>query len=279
MLHAMKTTHRPARLIVLLSCLLLVFAAAAQEQRVRPDINHYFMDPDWQQWVNTFERPGREVYDKRHAIVTASKVGPGMDIADIGAGTGLFTRLFAAAVEPGGQVYARRHAIVAASKVVAGMNVADIGAGTGLFTRLFAAAVEPGGQVYAIDISRTFIENILRTCREQGLSNVTGIVNTPTDIGLPAGSIDLAFVTDTYHHFEYPQQTLASIHQALRSDGRLIIIDFRRDPRISSGWVMRHVRGNKARVIEEVEAAGFRLVDDQPLLRTSYFLEFSKPGK
>lgn len=236
MLHVMKTMHRPASRIVLLSCLLLVFAAAAQEQSVRPGINRYFIDPDWQQWVNTFERPGREVYDKRHAIVAASKAGPGMSIA-------------------------------------------DIGAGTGLFTRLFAAAVEPGGQVYAIDISGTFIENILRTCREQGLSNVTGIVNTPVDIGLPANAIDLAFITDTYHHFEYPQQTLASIHQALRSDGRLIIIDFRRDPRISSNWVMGHVRGNKAQVIEEIEAAGFRLADDKPLMRTNYFLEFIKSGE
>jgi ubiquinone/menaquinone biosynthesis C-methylase UbiE len=230
----MKTQHRTNRIILLLSCLLLMLAATAQEQSVRPGINRHFMDPDWQQWVNTFERPGREVYD-------------------------------------------RRHAIVAASKVVPGMRVADIGAGTGLFTRLFAAAVEPGGQVYAIDISGTFIENILRTCREQGLSNVTGIVNSPTDIGLPANTIDLAFIADTYHHFEYPQQTLASIHQALRSGGRLIIIDFRRDPRISSNWVMGHVRGNKARVIGETEAAGFRLVDDKPLMRSNYFLEFSKP--
>lgn len=234
MLGVMKTQHRTNRIILLLSCLLLMLAATAQEQSVRPGINRHFMDPDWQQWVNTFERPGREVYD-------------------------------------------RRHAIVAASKVVPGMRVADIGAGTGLFTRLFAAAVEPGGQVYAIDISGTFIENILRTCREQGLSNVTGIVNSPTDIGLPANTIDLAFIADTYHHFEYPQQTLASIHQALRSGGRLIIIDFRRDPRISSNWVMGHVRGNKARVIGETETAGFRLVDDKPLMRSNYFLEFSKP--
>ncbi len=234
MLYLMNARHRTARAILLLSGLVLVLSAAAQEQSVRPGINRYFMDPDWQQWVNTFERPGREVYDKRHAIVAASSVG-------------------------------------------SGMNVADIGAGTGLFTRLFAAAVKPGGQVYAIDISATFIENILRTCQEQGLSNVTGIVNTPTDIGLPANAIDLAFITDTYHHFEYPQQTLASIRKALRSDGRLVIIDFRRDPRISSNWVMGHVRGNKARVIEEVEAAGFRLVADKPLMRTSYFLEFSIP--
>jgi ubiquinone/menaquinone biosynthesis C-methylase UbiE len=229
----MKTEHRLRHILWLFSGLLLVFAAAAQEQSVRPGINRHFEEPDWQQWVNTFERPGREVYDRRHAIVAASEVGPGMDVA-------------------------------------------DIGAGTGLFTRLFARAVEPDGTVYAIDIASTFIDNILRSCREQGLTNVQGIVNTQTDIGLPADSIDLAFITDTYHHFEYPQQTLASIHQALRSKGRVIIIDFRRDPRVSSNWVMGHVRGNQAQVIEEVQAAGFRLVDDQPLMRTNYFLEFIK---
>jgi ubiquinone/menaquinone biosynthesis C-methylase UbiE len=232
----MKTEHRPIQIILLLSSLLLVFSAVAQEQSIRPGINRHFVDPNWQRWVNTFERPGREVYDQRYTIVAASMVHPGM-------------------------------------------TVADIGAGTGLFTRLFAPAVEPGGTVYAIDIASTFIDNILRTCREQGLSNVTGIVNTPTDIGLPADSIDLAFITDTYHHFEYPQQTLASIHQALRSEGRVIIIDFRRDPRISSKWIMGHVRGNKTRVIQELQAAGFRLVDDKPLMRSNYFLEFVKSGK
>ena len=158
------------------------------------------------------------------------------------------------------------------------MVVADIGAGTWLFTRLFALTVEPGGTVYAVDISKTFIDNILRTSRENGLTNVKGIVNTQKDVSLPADSIDLAFITDTYHHFEYPRSTMASIHKALRKDGRVIIIDFRRDPRISSDWVMRHVRGNKDQVIEELREAGFRLVDDKPLMRANYFLEFVKSG-
>jgi ubiquinone/menaquinone biosynthesis C-methylase UbiE len=229
----MKTAQRRLHFFFLLCGLLLAGYAAAQEQSVRPGINRHFVDPDWQRWVKTFERPGREVYDKRHAIVEASGLRPGM-------------------------------------------AVADIGAGTGLFTRLFAPRVEPGGTVYAIDISKSFIENILRTCREQGLANVKGIVNTPEDVGLPADSIDLAFITDTYHHFEYPQQTMASIHRALRSNGRVIIIDFRRDPRISSRWVMGHVRTNKAQTIFEMKEAGFRLVGDKPLLRTNYFLEFVK---
>ena len=219
---------------VLVMIVLLCFSSIqAGEVSVRPGVNRQYENPNWQQWVNTFERSGREVYDKRHAIVAASAVQPGM-------------------------------------------SVADIGAGTGLFTRLFAEAVTPTGTVYAVDISESFIENILRSSREQGLANVQGIVNTPRDAGLPADSIDLAFVTDTYHHFEYPASMLASIHSALHRDGRLIIIDFRRDPRVSSRWVMGHVRGDKALVIEEVQAAGFRLVDDKPLLQTNYFLLFEK---
>jgi ubiquinone/menaquinone biosynthesis C-methylase UbiE len=230
----MMAMPRPSRFALVLLVLLLSFSSVqAAEQSVRPGVNRQYENPNWQQWINTFERSGREVYDKRHAIVAASAVQPGM-------------------------------------------SVADIGAGTGLFTRLFAEAVTPTGTVYAVDISEPFIENILRSSREQGLANVLGIVNTPRDTGLPADSIDLAFITATYHHFEYPASMLASIYRALHRDGRLIIIDFRRDPHVSSRWVMGHVRGDKTLVIEEVQAAGFRLVDDKPLLQSNYFLLFEK---
>lgn len=39
---------------------------------------------------------------------------------------------------------------------------------------------------------------------------------------------------------------------------------------------MGHVRASKNRVIEEITRAGFVLIDDKPLLRTNYFLEFRK---
>ena len=208
----------------------------ADEQSVRPGINRYYQNPDWQQWVNTFERSGREVYDKRHEIVVAS----------------------------GGKQ---------------GMAVADIGAGTGLFTRLFAERVGPEGRVYAVDISRTFVENILRTSQEQGMRNVEGVVNSDRDVSLAPDSIDLAFLTDTYHHFEYPASMLSSIRTAIRPGGRLIVIDFRRDPRFSSRWVMGHVRAGRQTVIDEITRAGFRLIDDKPLLRTNYYLVFEKPGQ
>jgi predicted methyltransferase len=205
----------------------------ADEQSVRPGVNSYYMNPDWQHWVNQFERPGREIFDHRFEIVQASAVTPGMDVADIGAGTGLFTRLF--------------------SKQV---------------------GVE--GTVFAVDISRPFVENILRVSRELDLKNVEGVVNSPRDVMLDAGSIDLAFTVDTYHHFEYPKSMLASIHTALRSGGRLIVIDYRKYPGKSSAWVMGHVRADKNKVIEEITSAGFVLIDDKSLLEANYFLEFRK---
>jgi len=226
-----RLSHHAICLLVLL--LPGITLPVAGEQNIRPGINHHYENPEWAVWVARFERPDREVYARRHAIVTAAGLRPGM-------------------------------------------VVADIGAGTGLFTRLFAPRVSPGGKVYAVDIAPTFVENILRTCREQGLANVEGIVNTGRDVSLPPASIDLAFLADTYHHFEYPQAMLASIRRALRRGGRLIVIDFRKQPGISTGWVLGHVRANRDTVTREIHSAGFRLVDDKPLLRSNYYLEFVK---
>ena len=74
--------------------LLLVVATQAAYARdgADPAINRPYLDPDFSQWVERFERPGREVFDQRQAIVVASGVRPGTRVADVGASTGLFSR-------------------------------------------------------------------------------------------------------------------------------------------------------------------------------------------
>ena len=94
------------RLVTLVMPLLIASIAIASEQIVNPNINKHLVDPDYQVWAQRFERPGREVFNQRDAIFKAVNVQAGMDIADIGAGTGLFTRLFAPAAGPQGTVYA-----------------------------------------------------------------------------------------------------------------------------------------------------------------------------
>ncbi len=110
------------------------------------------------------------------------------------------------------------------------------------------------------------------------MNNVEGIVNNQRSSYLPEDSVDLIFISNTYtyHHFEYPQSMLASIRRAIRSDGKLVIIDFRKQPGITSGWAMSHVRASREIVISEVEEAGFRLQREPILLKENYFLVFNK---
>lgn len=157
------------------------------------------------------------------------------------------------------------------------MAVADIGSGTGLFTRLFSPLVGPKGRVYAVDISDAFVEHVKKAVKEEGLNNVVGVVCSQVSVNLPEESIDLAFICDTYHHFEFPQRTLASIHRALKPSGVLILIDFHRIKGRSSDFVMGHVRAGQEVFTKEVVEAGFRQVEEKKdLLKESYFVRFDK---
>jgi len=91
------------RLRVALLCL-LPFEILAQG--ASPEINEQYRNPDYGRWQRNLETEGREVYEKRLAIVAAVAPQPGQAVADVGAGTGLFTRLFAAQVGPQGRVFA-----------------------------------------------------------------------------------------------------------------------------------------------------------------------------
>ena len=82
--------------------------APTVEESVKPGINRPYLDAELKvdDWLKRFEVESREVFHGRKAILKACAIKPGMRVADIGAGTGLFTRMFAQAVGPDGWVYA-----------------------------------------------------------------------------------------------------------------------------------------------------------------------------
>ncbi|TWT32693.1 class I SAM-dependent methyltransferase [Blastopirellula retiformator] len=209
----------------------------AAEQSVKPGINEKFLDEslDVDRWVKQFEVESREVYHAREDVLKAAGVKPGM-------------------------------------------RIADVGAGSGFYTRLFSRAVGPKGWVYAVDISPKFLQHIGGSNAELGLHNITCVLGGERSIQLPPDSVDLIFICDTYHHFEYPQSTLASIHSALREDGVLVVIDFERIPGTSRKWTLDHVRAGKEVFQQEIEQAGFAL-DEAPKLdslKENYLLKFRK---
>lgn len=162
--------------------------------------------------------------------------------------------------------------------IKSGMAVADIGAGTGLFLPLFVAESGDAGKVYAVEIAPNFIAHLERRKDREGLETVSVVEGKERSVELGAASIDLAFVCDTYHHFEYPKSTLASLKRAIRPGGSLIIIDFERNEGTSSEWVMEHVRAGKEVFRAEIEAAGFEFVEEIAIdkLEENYVLRFRR---
>jgi ubiquinone/menaquinone biosynthesis C-methylase UbiE len=176
------------------------------------------------------------------------------------------------------EIYARRREIVEAIGLRPGMAVADIGSGTGLFAWLFAERVGPEGTVYAVEIAPAFLKYIGDQASRRGLEKVVRPVRSTQEVtNLAPGSIDVAFVCATYHHFERPEKILASIHRALRPGGRLIVIDFdlRKD---SSAFVREHARTPKEVYFREIEAAGFASTGAKPpfVLQDSFFAVFRR---
>ena len=207
------------------------------------------------------------------AAVAEQNVNPGINShyvdPDVRQWRGVFER-------DGREVWERRHDISRHLRLQPGQAVADIGAGTGFFTALMAREVMPGGRVYAVDIARSFVDASVQRARDEGLDNVVGVVNDQHGVGLATASVDLVFTSDTYHHFEYPQSTLRSIHDALRPGGEMVVLDFKRIPGVSNPWVLGHVRAGEAEVTGEIEAAGFELVERQEFMQTQYYLRFRR---
>jgi ubiquinone/menaquinone biosynthesis C-methylase UbiE len=168
--------------------------------------------------------------------------------------------------------------IVAAMDLEPGDAVVDIGAGTGLFLEALAHTVGESGAVYAIDISEPFVEHMRQRAIDLGLGQVRAQLCSEDSIDLPRASVDVAFACDVYHHFEYPQSTLASIHSALRPGGEFVIVDFERIPGVTSPWLMEHVRAGKEVFTAEIEAAGFDLVEEITIdgLSENYMLRFRR---
>ena len=179
----------------------------------------------------------------------------------------------------GREIYTHRQEIVAFAGAKPGARVADIGCGTGLFTFLFSEAAGPKGIVSAVDIVPNFLKLIQERAQKAGARNIQTVLCTERSVELPPRSIDIAFLCDVYHHFEYPEHSLASIHRALKSGGELVVVDFIRVPGQSSDWILKHVRAGQEVVEAEIAAAGFRKVGEGGFLKDNYLLRFRKVGR
>jgi tRNA A58 N-methylase Trm61 len=138
-----------------------------------------------------------------------------------------------------------------------GMIVADVGAGTGYMSLRLAKRVGPSGRVYANDLQPEMLRRLRDNAAKAGLTNIETVQGEEADPKLPPGRMDLVLLVDVYHEFSKPREMIDKIHEALKPDGRLVLLEYRKeDPNVP---ILPEHKMSVAEVKAELEPQGFVL--------------------
>ena len=158
-----------------------------------------------------------------------------------------------------------------------GNVVADIGAGTGYISWRMALKVGGQGLVYAVDIQPEMLELLAKKMATRKVTNVQGVLGTPTDPKLPAHSVDLVIMVDVYHEFDHPFEMMQNICRALKPGGRVVWVEYRaEDPAVP---IKPLHKMTEAQVKKEAAALPLEWVETIGTLPRQHVLVFRKKAE
>jgi cyclopropane fatty-acyl-phospholipid synthase-like methyltransferase len=149
--------------------------------------------------------------------------------------------------------------------------VADIGAGTGYFSVRIAKRI-PDGKIFAADIEPDMVSYLGERAHREHLTNLVPVLATAGAANLPE-PVDVVLVVDTYHHIGNRPQYFAKLKSSLRPGGWLAIVDFKAD---SPSGPPAQYRISPEKITEELNAAGYSLLETLQFLPRQYYLIFQK---
>ena len=139
------------------------------------------------------ERDERQQEERGDLLLRELGLKPGMAVADIGAGTGYYSRRMAPLVGSGGT----------------------------------------GGMVYATDVQPEMMKMLEDGAKKAGLTNIKPVLGSLQSVNLPDNSIDMGLMVDVYHELEFPFEVIESLVRALKPGGRIAYVEYRlEDPRV-----------------------------------------------
>jgi predicted methyltransferase len=103
--------------------------------------------------------------------------------------------------------------------------VADVGSGAGYFSLKLSPVVGRSGTVLAVDVRKMPLAFLWIRALLAGLHNIRVIVGESDNPHLPAGTVDVVLIANTYHEFAAPESMLDHTLKSLRPGGRLVVID------------------------------------------------------
>jgi ubiquinone/menaquinone biosynthesis C-methylase UbiE len=154
-----------------------------------------------------------------------------------------------------------------------GDTLADIGAGSGYHVFKISPILK-NGLIYAVDIQAEMLEKIQSRIDTQNSNNTAIVLGTERSVNLPENSVDKVLMVDVYHEFNYPYEMMQSIKKALRSNGKIYLVEYRgEDPRVP---IKKIHKMTQKQAVKEMEAAGFKLLRNFENLPWQHCMVFVK---
>jgi len=156
-----------------------------------------------------------------------------------------------------------------------GMTVDELFPGGGYFTRLLSDVVGPSGKVLGTENAgwKGAVKADQALAAEPGRGNFSLDVETFGQLKLPPGQADIFWITQNYHDLKiakYGVVDMAAFNQAvyaaLKPGGTYFILDHEANAGITTDDIAKLHRVEKATVIREVTAAGFKLAGEGKFL-------------
>ena len=151
--------------------------------------------------------------------------------------------------------------------------IADIGVGSG-YHAFRMAPLAKNGLVYAVDVQTEMLMAIEKNKEISKIKNIETILGTEKSVHLPKNSIDKILMVDVYHEFSFPVEMIASMKNALKSNGQLFLIEYRsEDPLVPIKSIHKMT---EKQALKEMEAAGFKLkrnIDNLPWQHCMIFIK------
>jgi predicted methyltransferase len=156
-----------------------------------------------------------------------------------------------------------------------GDHVADLLTGGGYWTRILVPLVGPTGRVYAGNnpfFARFFGEAENKLLDEPAFKNVVRIDGPVDKIALPTdGSLDVVMMFQAYHDIFLTDEDRGALNRkvfaALKAGGVYGIVDHEAGAGMGTTNIEALHRIEKKVVVDEIEAAGFKLAREADFLR------------
>lgn len=124
-------------------------------------------------------------------------------------------------------------------------DVLDLGSGTGFYTDRIAALTT--GTVWAVELQPQMNDHYRRRGLPANVQLILGDITDLSPLSLRPASVDVACCIATWHETG-GRLDLPGLSEVLRPQGRLIAVDWRRDPESWDSGPPRHLRFTKEEV-------------------------------